>query len=407
MNDILLIIILTLAIAIGFFLGKRYSPKKNNQFHKVFDDPKYFQGLNYLLNEQPDKAVDAFVESLEVNQITLETHLALGNLMRKQGQVDRAIRIHQNLLARPLLDLTHQHQVHLELGKDFMAAGLLDRAEMLLKEVIKESPSLRNTAQRYLLDIYQDERDWEKAIEIGESLLGGKFFKDSIQKKHSMNQMIAHFYCELAEESLNKNKKSAAKKFLLNAQSIDKLSIRASLLIANLNNEESNYKQSIKILNKTIKDNPAFIIETLPILCKAYDGLYGHQGFDKFLKITESQISREPSIEAVLFLIDQLLVRSKEKLSYNKKAQELLSDYTLKCSSLEGFNKLLSIRLPTLSGEFAKECNDMHLYLQKLINKKLNYRCSRCGFSGRILHWRCPSCKTWDQMKSIRTDSFN
>ena len=108
-----------------------------------------------------------------------------------------------------------------------------------------------------------------------------------------MNQMIAHFYCELAEESLNKNKKSAAKKFLLNAQSIDKLSIRASLLIANLNNEESNYKQSIKILNKTIKDNPAFIIETLPILCKAYDGLYGHQGFDKFLKITERVKSQE------------------------------------------------------------------------------------------------------------------
>ena len=407
MNDILLIIIFTFAIAIGFFLGKKYTPKKNNKFDEVFNDPKYFLGLNYLLKEQTDKAVDAFIESLEVNEATLETHLALGNLMRKQGQVDRAIRIHQNLLARPLLDLTHQHQVHLELGKDFMTAGLLDRAEMLLKEVIDESPSLRNTAQRYLLDIYQDEREWEKAISISESLLRGRFFKDSIQKKLSMTKMIAHFYCEMAEESIDKNDQSLAKKLLADAQSIDKLSVRASLLISNLNNKQGNFKLSIKILKKSIKDNPDFISEVLPILCHAYDGLYENEGFDKFLKFIEDQISREPSIEAVLFLIDQLLVRSKEKLSYNKKAQSLLSDYALKYSSLEGFNKLLEIRLPTLSGDFAKECSDIHLLLQQIINKKLNYKCSHCGFSGRILHWRCPSCKTWDQMKSVKANTYN
>lgn len=407
MNDILLIIIFTFAIAIGFFLGKRYAPKKNYNFDKVFNNPKYFQGLNYLLNEQPDKAVDAFVESLEVNNKTLETHLALGNLMRKQGQVDRAIRIHQNLLARPLLDLTHQHQVHLELGKDFMAAGLLGRAEMLLKEVIDESPGFRDTAQRYLLDIYQDEREWKKAINLSESLLGGRFFKDPIQKTHSMTKMIAHFYCEMAEESLDRNNQTQARKLLTDAILIDKMSIRASLLISNLNNKQGSYKQSIKVLKKSLRDNPDFISEVLPILCSAYDGLYGDEGFDKFLKAIEDQISREPSIEAILFSVDQLLVRSKEKLSYNKKAQSLLSDYVLKFSSLEGFNKLLSMRLPTLSGNFAKECHDIHLLLQKIINKKLNYRCSHCGFSGRILHWRCPSCKTWDQMKSVKTDKFN
>ncbi|MBT8148903.1 MAG: lipopolysaccharide assembly protein LapB, partial [Gammaproteobacteria bacterium] len=148
MNDVALVGLLTLAIGIGFFLGKR-AAKAAAQRAAFAPDKNYFQGLNYLLNEQPDKAVEAFVDSLDVNSYTLETHLALGKLMRRQGQVDRAIRIHQNLLARPVLEEADQHQVHLELARDFMAAGLLDRAEVLLQEVIGESTELRGIAQRY------------------------------------------------------------------------------------------------------------------------------------------------------------------------------------------------------------------------------------------------------------------
>mgnify|MGYP006450763273 FL=1 len=166
MADIALIALVTVAIAIGYLLGRRSLKKAATGIFPLAFNKTYFQGLNYLLNEQPDKAVDAFVESLDVNANTLETHLALGKLMRKQGQVDRAIRIHQNLLARPQLDIADQHQVHLELARDFMAAGLLDRAEMLLKEVIAESTDLRGIAQRYLLDIFQDEREWSDAFRL-------------------------------------------------------------------------------------------------------------------------------------------------------------------------------------------------------------------------------------------------
>ena len=136
MTDLSLFILLTVAIAIGFFLGRRGTAAVRQRLFSSTLKKRYFQGLNYLLNEQPDKAVDAFIDALEVNDNTLETHLALGKLMRKQGQVDRAIRIHQNLLARPQLNLPDQHQVHLELARDFMAAGLLDRAEMLLRDVM-------------------------------------------------------------------------------------------------------------------------------------------------------------------------------------------------------------------------------------------------------------------------------
>ena len=270
MQDFASIIIITLAIAIGFYLGRLSMKKKQSTEFIPYASKSYFQGLNYLLNEQPDKAVDAFIDSLDVNKNTLETHLALGKLMRKQGQVDRAIRIHQNLLARPLLDNTQQHQIHLELGRDFMAAGLLDRAEMLLKEVIAESAELRNTAQRFLLDIYQDEREWKKAIRLGEALLSSRFFKTT-NNRLPMMKMIAHFYCELAEEGMQEGNEAGCKKNLEQALIIDKSSLRASLLLGRFHNQTGQYKPALKVLNKAISENSDFIADLLPDLLNAYE----------------------------------------------------------------------------------------------------------------------------------------
>ncbi|NNC55607.1 MAG: lipopolysaccharide assembly protein LapB, partial [Pseudomonadales bacterium] len=219
MNDVALLALITLAIAIGFFLGRRSQRDKKEAFAP---DKNYYQGLNYLLNEEPDKAVEEFVASLDVNSHTLETHLALGKLMRRQGQVDRAIRIHQNLLARPVLADKAQHQVHLELARDFMAAGLLDRAEVLLQEVIGESGELRGIAQRYLLDIFQDEREWQDAIDVANALLQSRYMKANPEARREIMRMISHFNCELAEAAMSSGNASAARQYLDRAASVDK-----------------------------------------------------------------------------------------------------------------------------------------------------------------------------------------
>lgn len=406
MQDFASIIIITLAIAIGFYLGRLSLKKKQSTEFIPYASKSYFQGLNYLLNEQPDKAVDAFVDSLDVNKNTLETHLALGKLMRKQGQVDRAIRIHQNLLARPLLDNTQQHQIHLELGRDFMAAGLLDRAEMLLKEVIAESAELRNTAQRFLLDIYQDEREWQQAIRLGEALLGSRFFKSTDNKRLPMMKMIAHFYCELAEEDRLKGNETGCKKNLEQALIIDKCSLRASLLLGRFHNQAGQYKTALKVLNKAISENSDFIADLLPDLLNAYEGAYGEKGFERFLHDVNHKLANKMPVQGLLFTIDQQLARADRYPKSSEIASVMLTKYLHDNPSLVGLNKLITLRLPSLTGGVASEVRSLHDLLKKMLDKRFNYRCINCGFSGRQLHWRCPSCKKWDQMSRLKNSEL-
>ena len=171
MNDLLIFLLLFSAIVIGWLLGRRSVASISNNSDS---SGEYYQGLNYLLDGRPDGAVDSFIDGLEVNSETLETHVAMGNLLRKRGEVDRAIRVHQNLLARPSLPRSQVHLAHLELARDYISAGLLDRAEGLLLALVKESSEQRVVACRHLLEIYQSEKEWQRAIDVAKSMLPKK-----------------------------------------------------------------------------------------------------------------------------------------------------------------------------------------------------------------------------------------
>ncbi len=402
MADAALVLLVTVAIAIGFFLGRRSTRKPNPTAIPLAFNKTYFQGLNHLLNEQPDKAVDAFVNSLEVNADTLETHLAMGKLMRKQGQVDRAIRIHQNLLARPRLDVEHQHQVHLELARDFIAAGLFDRAEMLLKEVISESTQLRSIAQRYLLDIFQDEREWNEAIRVAEALSLSKYVKGNTAVRHDLSQTIAQFYCELAEEAAQKNDTGVIRKLLERAYSADKNCIRASILMGGHENGAERFKQAIRVLSRVAVQKPSRLADCLPELYKAYVAQDPAGGFNQFVNYVETHLKTHPSTDAMLFLVEQLIVRSEFEPARRRQANEILSSYVKDHPSLAGLGQLISLQLPNLSGPVANDVRSLQGVVSHLIQKRMIYQCTNCGFSGRQLHWRCPSCKQWDAMDRLK-----
>ena len=138
MDNWLLYVLILAAIAIGWWLGRRERKHQAANEHQKLSR-NYFQGLNYLLNEQPDRAISTFIQALEVNSDTIETHLALGSLLRRRGEVDKAVSVHQNLLARPQLNRETSHYVQLELARDYLLAGLLDRAEKLLLDLIEEN----------------------------------------------------------------------------------------------------------------------------------------------------------------------------------------------------------------------------------------------------------------------------
>ncbi|HUH39106.1 MAG TPA: lipopolysaccharide assembly protein LapB, partial [Spongiibacteraceae bacterium] len=192
------------AVAVGWVLG-RFSLRETLASLRVgrWSEQDY-RGLTFLLTEQSDAAIDAFVESLEVNADTLETHLALGSLMRKRGEVERAIRIHQNLLARPSLGETQLQQAHLELARDFISAGILGRAEKLLLDLAEQSSELQDTALRHLLDIYQQERGWLKALDTARRLRPRRSLFGAARRDRLLDLQQSHYCCELADQALQR-----------------------------------------------------------------------------------------------------------------------------------------------------------------------------------------------------------
>ncbi|MEJ2123258.1 MAG: tetratricopeptide repeat protein [Alphaproteobacteria bacterium] len=205
-----LILLLPVAAASGWVAARRsLAVKQQKQPQDI--SPVYFKGLNYLLNEQPDKAIDLFIEMLDVDSDTVETHLALGNLFRRRGEVDRAIRIHQNLIARPSLNREQRAQALLELGKDYMRAGLFDRAENLFIE-LTELRLFNDQAYLNLLEIYQQEKDWQRCLDVTAKI--------NSLRDPTLNNAIAHFYCELAEGQLRSQNSGEAENYLKRAQRI-------------------------------------------------------------------------------------------------------------------------------------------------------------------------------------------
>lgn len=401
MEDLALLGLLTLAIAIGYFLGRRSNSGKNSA--SLSPDKTYYQGLNYLLNEEPDEAVEEFVGSLDVNTHTLETHLALGKLMRRQGQVDRAIRIHQNLLARPVLEDRAQHQVHLELARDFMAAGLLDRAEVLLQEVIDESSALRSIAQRYLLDIFQDEREWQDAIGVANSLLQSRLIKGNAESRRELLRMIAHFHCEMAEAAMSSGNAAGARQHLERAAAVDKGVFRVALLMAANDNAQGRHKQVIKTLSRLELQNPDWFWMCLPALQEAYQRQDTERGFELFSRHLQSHLQTRNATRVVMYLVDQFTQRASEDPARLGQAIDTLADFNRRYNSLAASSKLVELRTHASGGSGNHDVLRLQAQVSELLDTHNVFRCTQCGFSGRQLHWRCPSCKTWESMCSVES----
>lgn len=381
-------------------------PSVGSKVEKKQSPLAYVEGLNFLLDDKPDRAVEAFMTSLDVNTDTLETHLALGKLMRRQGHVDRAIRIHQNVLARPSLAAADQHLVHLELAKDFMTAGLLDRAEMLLQEVIEESADLRSMAQRYLLELYQDESEWQQAIDIAKSLLQSKYVRSQPEEKKYITRLVSHFYCELASQSQRVGDIDSAHSYLNHAISTDKLGVRVAVLNAARLNAEGNFKQAIKSLGKISVKNPAWFSACLPTLLESHEGLFSGEGVEKLWQYLKEKSPSDLNAREVMFVVKEFVARGEDQPEKLLVAEKILQEYLSKNQNLELSNILLGLQLRTtvfepVINDSSASLTRLHEELGKHIGSQKLYRCEQCGFSGRQLYWRCPSCKRWDSCLRI------
>jgi len=346
----------------------------------------YILGLNFLLNEEPDKALDVFIKMLDVDSETVETHLALGNLFRKRGEVNRAIRIHQNLIARPSLEKEIRSQAQFALAKDYLSAGVLDRSEKLYLELISMNEQVIPSAYA-LLDIYQQEKEWGKAIEIAHKM-------ESLTSKN-MSIAKAHYYCELAEASLKIGNKDQSVKYLKRALSIDKKCVRASLIFANLESLSDRHKHAIRHLKHIKNQDPDFFSEAIMLLMREHQAL----SKEKELVLYFKDILQEfPKIPIVIMLSEQIRQWKGDKI-----AAGFVADYVRKHPSIAGLHRLVELHLPLAEDKAKKDLIILHSLTQKLLNSQPTYRCENCGFAGKTLHWQCPSCKQWSTVKPTHT----
>jgi lipopolysaccharide biosynthesis regulator YciM len=378
-------LLLPLAAASGWLAG-RYG-KRRRESVAAADDLRsnYFKGINYLLNEQPDKAIEAFIKVLEVDSETVETHLALGNLYRRRGEVDRAIRIHQNLIARPNLESEQRSEALLELGHDYLSAGLLDRAENLLQE-LADGGDYRVQALRQLIDIYEQEKDWNKAIACAHLL-------EKATGNH-LSPVIAHYQCELAERLRETGDADSALEMVNKAHATHERCVRASLLEGDILTDLDEHERAIRAYQRVEQQDADYVPEAIERMRFCYRALDRAQDMDDYLTglmerygwitpmlaLADLKYDREGSSEAIAFISGQLRRRT----------------------SVRGLDRLLELELEKADAEKRAHVSILKDLTGELLSNRPIYKCLHCGFPARRLHWQCPSCKHWNTIKPIQ-----
>ncbi|NKB36695.1 MAG: lipopolysaccharide assembly protein LapB [Gammaproteobacteria bacterium] len=374
-------LLLPVAFLSGWWLARSKKSNSNRELNSSIN-PEYFKGLNYVLNEQPDKAIEVFVRMLEVDSETVETHLALGNLFRRRGEVDRAIRIHQNLIARPNLSQEQKALALLELALDYMRSGLLDRAEGLFKQLVElDKYSLQ--ACRHLLDIYQQEKDWENAIFFAKKL--------EASSNGTFDPLIAQFYCELAEDHITQKEDKEAREKLRKALNKDPACVRASILEGTLLKKDGKLKSALKAYKRVEKQDVEYLPEVIESVLECYQKLEQPKAALEFLQHSQEKHS---GTDSMLLLTELIIEQQGEEEGINYIAQQLRDRPTVR-----GVDRLLKYSLRNIQGEDRSRLKTIKELTESLLENRPAYKCQQCGFKAKQLHWQCPSCKNWTTLK--------
>jgi lipopolysaccharide biosynthesis regulator YciM len=377
-------LLVTAAVAAGWLLG-RYGRDRRARRKPLDDEESVRERLQFLFTNYSDQAVENFVQSLAVNRDTVSLHLSIGAHFRNKGETDRAILIHQNLLARPELPARYSRQVTYELAVDYRNAGLLDRAEALLQELMG-SKEYGTQASRELIELYQQEREWEKAGQVARILMGGS-------SDPSLPKMLAYVTCELSDLALKKDERWEAQKLAKEALSYDSTCVRATFLLMKLQIRHGNYRDAANQCLKVFGQNPEFGPEAIDRLMKL-ERDHGDVGrLDRKLRKLYEQW---PSTSLLLALVESVQHHSGRPAAIDLLRRELEVRPSvrglLRLVELAGYEKGMT----TDEGRLVSRIG--HL----ILSNRPVYRCVSCGFAGQQLHWLCPSCKQWETIRPIQ-----
>jgi lipopolysaccharide biosynthesis regulator YciM len=349
----------------------------------------YFKGLNFLLNEQPDKAIEAFIEVVKVDPETVDLHFALGSLFRRRGETERAIRMHKNLLERSDLAREQRVQALFELGHDYLKAGLLDRAEEVFGR-LRDSPQ-RLEALRRLFEIYQQEKDWQKAIETARSL--------EAETGQSWQKEIAEFYCEMAAVEATHSRPDAARERLAEALKANRKCVRASILAGDLAAAAGREREAIEEWKRVETQNPSFLSLVAHRLLKSYQAS-GDPATG--LTLLRGYLAQYPSLDLLDVVFQSTLDAEGAEAAYRLVRDELRRNPTLL-----GLDKLLEAELLSAPAERRHDIELVRNLVQGQTRRLARYRCESCGFRARQFHWQCPACMSWETYPPRRTEEYD
>ncbi len=349
----------------------------------------YFKGLNYLLNDQPDKAIDSFIEIVKLDPESADMHFALGNLFRRRGETERAIRVHQNLLARPDLPSEQKAHAQYELGMDYLKAGLLDRAEETFNLLVDTPFEVQ--ARRALLEIYQREKEWRRAIDVAvglqESGAGAR------QKE------IAQFYCELAQDALVHLQPSDAMQLLDKALQADRSSVRATILSGDAQLAQGDTEAAIMTWRRVEHQSVPHVALVAQRLMDGYRKVGRPQ---EGVNLLRSYLAEASSIDLI-----EVVFKAVIELDGVEAAKQLVIEELRRNPTLLGLDKLLEARLMDAPAHVWEELSMVKNLVQRYTQKLARYQCSHCGFKARQFYWQCPGCSRWETYPPRRTEELN
>jgi len=399
--------LLFLLLPFAFYSGWKAARNKFNSNQKKQRELSghFVKGVNYLLSEEPDKALEVFLNYPDIDEYTAETYQLLGNLFRNRGEVDRALRVHQNLIARPNIRQEQKHKAMFSLGQDFFAAGMLDRAESVFQELLNDSNVSKNISKssvcKSLRVIYEQTQEWEKAIETT-SCSSKSLIESTVNNKNKSkdNALIAHYYCELANEALQKGKLHDVDLFMAKAKKAHKKSTRLMCLAGDIAYHQEKYQYALDHYLTAIKQGSRLL------------GML----FDKLEKAA-IKVDAIPRLQSALLKL------------YQQKKNKVIFEYIVLLAiknndSSDVINMLINTELASEKMSVKSICNASEYFIQnstesnpqetnqksqsekalKLVNTSLNnylqgssaFCCLHCGYKMRDFLWRCPACHHWD-----------
>ena len=379
-NTIYLAAIISVSALLGYLYLKFVD--KEDDDSKI--SPEYLIGLKLLLNEQADKAINLFSEIVQVDEDTIETHLALGVLFRKQGKIDQAIKLHENIISKKELKEHHYYQTLEELAEDYYSAGLYDKSEEIFEKLI-DIKNHKNSSLNKLMQIYEYTSEWDKALSTIEKL-------NNIDPSNEYKKNIPHYLCQISEKYIAKNDLENAELYIDKAKATKSSSSRILFVSIQIALKKRELVKAVALYKKLCEISDLGHQILLPDLI-ATAKQNGH--INQVNEMMQGICNKSSKVKEHLALLAIMNLNLDDKIIMQS-LHEFLSN-ELYFSELLRFNEMKSI-----SELVSKELiNNIRVKLNQKSMNKFKYLCKNCGYKTIKLSWQCPTCRNWESSTPI------